>query len=67
MANGGILDLRVDRRWNFARWGLIVYLDIQNVLNNKNSGSVRWNSRDRKVETRDALGILPSIGVSAEF
>ncbi len=67
MADGGILDFRVDRRWNFAGWNLIAYVDIQNVLNNRNSGSVRWSSRDQKVETEDAIGILPSIGVSAEF
>jgi hypothetical protein len=67
MADGGILDLRVDRRWNFARWNLIVYVDLQNVLNNKNSGSVRWNARDRKIESEDAIGILPSLGVSGEF
>ena len=67
MDAGGILDLRVDRRWNFASWNMIVYIDIQNVLNNKNSGTVRWNSRDQTVETGSAIGILPSIGVSAEF
>ncbi|MGA9115628.1 MAG: TonB-dependent receptor [Bacteroidota bacterium] len=62
------LDLRVDRRWNFARWGLIVYLDVQNVTNNRMTGRVRWNAREGKVETDEsAIGILPSIGVSAEF
>lgn len=62
------LDLRIDRRWNFARWNLIVYLDIQNVYNNKFSGAVRWNAREGRVESDEsAIGILPSIGVSAEF
>jgi hypothetical protein len=62
------LDLRADRRWNFARWDLVVYLDIQNVYNNKNTGAVRWNAREQKVESDEsAIGILPSIGVSAEF
>lgn len=62
------LDLRVDRRWNFERWNLIVYLDVQNVYNNKSTGSVRWNAREQRVEINDSsIGILPSIGVSAEF
>lgn len=62
------LDLRVDRRWNFSRWNLVVYLDVQNVYNNKSSGSVRWNARERRVETNEnSIGILPSLGVSAEF
>jgi len=62
------LDIRVDRRWNFSAWNLIVYLDIQNVYNNKFSGGVRWNAREQRAEFNEsAIGILPSIGVSAEF
>ncbi len=62
------LDIRVDRRWNFSAWNLIVYLDVQNVYNNKFSGGVRWNAREQRAEFNEsAIGILPSIGVSAEF
>lgn len=62
------LDIRVDRRWNFSSWNLIAYVDIQNIYNNKGSGTVRWNAREQRVETSEnAIGILPSIGVSAEF
>jgi hypothetical protein len=62
------LDLRVDRRWNFASWNLVVYLDVQNVYNNKATGTIRWNARERRVEEdANGIGLLPSIGVSAEF
>jgi len=62
------LDVRVDRRWNFSAWNLIAYVDIQNIYNNKFSGNVRWNARERRVDTNeDGIGILPSIGISAEF
>ena len=44
------LDLRVDRRWNFTGWGLIAYLDLQNVYNNKSGGPVVWNEREQKAE-----------------
>jgi hypothetical protein len=58
----------VDRRWNFSGWNLIAYLDIQNIYNYKNTGSVRWHARERRAELNDSsIGILPSIGVSAEF
>jgi len=68
LKNAHSLDLRVDRRWNFANWNLIVYLDVQNVYNNKYSGSVKWNTREQQAEfDESAIGILPSIGVSAEF
>jgi len=30
------LDMRIDKKWNFSRWALNVFLDIQNVLNIKN-------------------------------
>jgi hypothetical protein len=62
------LDIRVDRRWNFEGWTLITYVDIQNIYNNKHSGSVRWNARERRVEVDESsIGILPSIGISAEL
>jgi hypothetical protein len=62
------LDIRVDRRWNFESWTLITYVDIQNIYNNKHSGSVRWNAREQRVEMDESsIGILPSIGVSAEL
>ena len=68
LRNAHSLDLRVDRRWNFSAWNLIAYVDIQNVYNNKYSGSVRWNARENRAEfDESAIGILPSIGVSAEF
>lgn len=62
------LDIRVDRRWNFEAWTLITYVDIQNIYNNKRSGSVRWNAREQRVELDESsIGLLPSIGVSAEL
>jgi hypothetical protein len=61
------LDLRIDRRWNFEKWNLIVYLDIQNIYNNKTSGTIRWDYKENKVDDSSSIGILPSIGISAEF
>jgi hypothetical protein len=62
------VDVRVDRRWNFDAWDLVVYLDIQNITNNTSNGQVSWNAREQRVEFNEGgIGILPSIGVSAEF
>ncbi|MEJ2618407.1 MAG: TonB-dependent receptor, partial [Ignavibacteriaceae bacterium] len=61
------LDIRADKRWYFSGWTLITYLDVQNVYNRKNSTSVRWDSRENRVDETSSIGILPSIGVSAEF
>jgi hypothetical protein len=62
------LDVRVDRRWNFSTWNLIAYIDIQNIYNNKFAGQVRWNAREQKAEfDESSIGLLPTIGVSAEL
>lgn len=61
------LDLRVDRRWNFIGWTLITYIDIQNIYNRKNISGIRWDFREMKVDDSASIGILPSIGISAEF
>ncbi len=61
------LDVRADRRWLFETWTLIAYIDIQNVYNRKPIDVPRYNNRTKAVKTNSAIGILPSIGVSAEF
>ncbi len=61
------LDLRVDKRWNFSDWVLITYLDVQNIYNRKNTASIRWDPRTMRVDESSSIGILPSIGISAEF
>ncbi len=60
------LDVRVDRRWNFGRWSLVTYIDVQNVYNHRNPSPPRYNARTRTAEVSESLGILPSIGVTLE-
>lgn len=61
------LDLRVDRRWFFDDWTLVAYVDIQNVYGRNNVTSLKWDYRNNKVEKSSSIGVLPSIGISAEF
>jgi hypothetical protein len=61
------LDVRVDRRWSFGTWTLVTYIDIQNIYNRKPRDVPRYNPRKGIAEVNSAIGILPSIGVSAEF
>jgi hypothetical protein len=62
------LDLRVDRRWELTGWSLITYVDVQNIYNRKNPEPPRWNARLNGPDIeQNQIGILPSIGVSAEF
>ncbi len=62
------LDLRVDRRWNFERWNLITYIDVQNVYNRKAADAPIFDERTKQVKQPEGgIGLLPSIGISAEF
>jgi hypothetical protein len=60
-------DIRVDRRWNLSSWTLVTYIDLQNVYNHKNVEGYTWNARKQTVEANKDIGLLPTIGVSAEF
>lgn len=66
-ASNHALDIRVERRWNFSAWNLIAYIDVQNVYNRKPVDVPRWDERTNAVAKNNSIGILPSIGVSAEF
>ena len=46
---------------------LVTYIDVQNIYARKNVSQLVWNERKQRVETDEALGILPSIGVNLEF
>lgn len=61
------LDVRVDRRWLFESWTLITYIDIQNIYNRKPVTVPRYDVRTGTLDETSTIGILPSIGVSAEF
>jgi hypothetical protein len=61
------VDLRVDRRFVFARQQLIAFLDVQNVSGRDNGGQPQWNPRLRVVESNEGIGRLPTIGLNWEF
>jgi len=61
------LDVRVDRRWQFDAWTLITYVDIQNIYNRQQLDVPRFNPRTQRAEVNESIGLLPTIGISAEF
>ncbi len=61
------MDVRADRRWSFNDWTLITYIDIQNIYNRKPVDVPTYNAQTNQIEQYGSIGILPSIGVSAEF
>jgi hypothetical protein len=67
LASNHSLDLRVDRRWNFARWRLITYLDVQNVYSYSFNSVPTWNEREQRPEVNESIGVLPTLGIIAQF
>lgn len=61
------LDIRLDRRWYLNDFVLISYIDIQNIYNRPYYSEPRWDPLTQQPENRASIGLLPSIGLSAEF
>lgn len=61
------LDARVDKRWFFNGWQLIVYVDVQNITGRQNVGGYKWNQETQTVEAQTSIGVLPSIGLNIQF
>jgi len=64
---GHHLDIRVDRYFNFRNYTIIVYVDIQNIYNNKIPQRPSYDFWTDEISTSSSIGILPSIGISLEF
>ena len=67
LRTGHHLDLRLDRRFNFSRWTMILFADIQNIYNYKIQVKPRYELCEDEIEDTNAIGLLPSIGISAEW
>lgn len=61
------LDMRLDRKWIYDEWILSLYLDVQNITNNKNEFGIAYNFDYTESEASTGLPILPTFGVKGEF
>lgn len=61
------LDVRISRRWSLDPFLLITYLDIQNLYNRKWRGVPYYNNLRKAIELPNSTGIVPSLGIIAEF
>lgn len=77
------LDIRIDKNYFFKKWSLMVYLDIQNAYNFKNTGQdyvIREKNTDGSYKTinngtdyvlnavaNQSGTLLPTIGVMVKF
>lgn len=61
------LDVRLDRRWTNNGWDLVTYIDIQNVYNRQASSTPVFDRNTGELVENQGLGILPTIGITAEI
>ena len=61
------LDLRIDKRWQFAYWRLSTYLDVQNAYNHMAVEGYSYNYNYSQRVRNTGVPILPSLGVRGEF
>lgn len=61
------LDLRVEKKTIYNEWILSWYVDVQNILNNRNPSRIEYSYDYSQKKQARGLPILPTFGVRGEF
>lgn len=61
------LDIRVDKKWNFKKWSIVSYVELQNVFNTTNVYTYFWNEYKNEIGTIYQWAFLPVGGFSVQF
>jgi hypothetical protein len=61
------LDVRVDRTWNFHKWRLKAFLDVQNVYLHPAAYAYQYSYDYSQKDALKTIPILPSLGIRGEF
>jgi len=61
------MNVRVDKRFFFAKTNLVVYVSVWNAYNQKNIAEYFWNDAKEKVEAIYQWTMLPILGAEWEF
>ena len=61
------IDLRVDKAYEFRRWVLTTYLDIQNLTNTTNAEVIAWTYDYEREEGIESNPLFPAFGLKAEW
>ncbi|MGB3617071.1 MAG: TonB-dependent receptor [Catalinimonas sp.] len=70
LGNFSALDLRIDKKWNFERWLLDVYIDVQNALDNVNPTAPTLTlarNEDNTITTRSGAPYEPNLRAPNEL
>ena len=61
------LDVRIEKTWVFNYYSMGVYMDIQNLYNNKNVETTQYDYRFRESAPVTSVPFLPTIGVRGKW
>jgi hypothetical protein len=61
------LDIRVDHTWQFKKWRLGAYLDMQNVYNRGNAEGIGYNFNYTQTSYVTGIPFLPNLGLRADL
>jgi hypothetical protein len=61
------LDIRVDKKWNYRKWSIVAYVELQNVFNTTNVYQYFWNEYRNEKGTIYQWAFLPVGGFSVQF
>ncbi len=61
------LDARIDKRFVFDAWTLVIYADVQNVTNQQNPEALYYNYDYSKRAYVNGIPILPTLGLRGEW
>jgi hypothetical protein len=57
------LNIRLEKRFNFASSGIVAYVSVWNVYNRQNIASYYWNNYRNEQGAQKQFGILPIFGI----
>ncbi|MEO8664543.1 MAG: TonB-dependent receptor plug domain-containing protein [Ignavibacteria bacterium] len=61
------IDARIDKKFRFNAFNLVLYVEVQNLMNKDNVYEYYWNRNSNSVDVNYDWEILPVIGISAKF
>lgn len=61
------VDLRVDKNFSFGKFGLVTYIEFQNLLNRENVSEYYWDEDKSEVDEILHWGFFPVGGFSLQF
>jgi TonB family protein len=61
------LDLRIDKNWQWKYLKLAIYIDVQNIYNQKNPEGYQYNYDYTQKQYFYGLPVLPSLGIKLEY